>query len=158
MLELSARLTQTLENYGIKGEVVAIRPGPVVTMYEFAPAAGTRVNKIANLSDDLAMALTALSVRIVAPIPGKAAVGIEVPNIRTARRSSSRRSSPTTASASPSRCCRWRSARTSRASPQVVDLAEDAAPAGRRHHRLGQVGGVNAMITSLLYKAARPTT
>ncbi|MBA3541866.1 MAG: DNA translocase FtsK 4TM domain-containing protein, partial [Deltaproteobacteria bacterium] len=80
MLELSAKLTQTLENYGVKGEVVAIRPGPVVTMYEFAPAPGTRVNKIVNLTDDLALALEALRVRIVAPIPGKAAVGIEVPN------------------------------------------------------------------------------
>jgi S-DNA-T family DNA segregation ATPase FtsK/SpoIIIE len=80
MLEMSARLSQTLENYGVKGEVVAIRPGPVVTMYEFAPAPGTRVSKISNLSDDLAMALEALSVRIVAPIPGKGAVGIEVPN------------------------------------------------------------------------------
>jgi S-DNA-T family DNA segregation ATPase FtsK/SpoIIIE len=80
MLELSARLTQTLENYGVKGDVVAIRPGPVVTMYEFAPAPGTRVNKIVNLTDDLALALEALRVRIVAPIPGKAAVGIEVPN------------------------------------------------------------------------------
>ncbi len=80
MLELSARLTQTLENYGVKGDVIAIRPGPVVTMYEFAPAPGTRVNKIVNLTDDLAMALEALRVRIVAPIPGKAAVGIEVPN------------------------------------------------------------------------------
>ncbi len=80
MLELSARLAQTLENYGVKGEVVAIRPGPVVTMYEFAPAPGIRVNKIVNLTDDLALALEALRVRIVAPIPGKAAVGIEVPN------------------------------------------------------------------------------
>jgi DNA segregation ATPase FtsK/SpoIIIE, S-DNA-T family len=80
MLELSARLAQTLSNYGVKGDVVAIRPGPVVTMYEFAPAPGTRVSKISNLSDDLAMALEALRVRIVAPIPGKAAVGIEVPN------------------------------------------------------------------------------
>jgi S-DNA-T family DNA segregation ATPase FtsK/SpoIIIE len=80
MLELSARLTQTLENYSVKGEVVAIRPGPVVTMFEFAPAPGTRVNKIVNLTDDLALALEALRVRIVAPIPGKAAVGIEVPN------------------------------------------------------------------------------
>ncbi|HEY5950367.1 MAG TPA: DNA translocase FtsK 4TM domain-containing protein, partial [Kofleriaceae bacterium] len=80
MLELSAKLTQTLENYGVKGDVVAIRPGPVVTMYEFAPAPGTRVNKIVNLTDDLALALEALRVRIVAPIPGKAAVGIEVPN------------------------------------------------------------------------------
>jgi len=80
MLELSAKLTQTLENYGVKGDVVAIRPGPVVTMYEFAPAPGTRVNKIVSLTDDLALALEALRVRIVAPIPGKAAVGIEVPN------------------------------------------------------------------------------
>ncbi|HEY4175266.1 MAG TPA: DNA translocase FtsK 4TM domain-containing protein [Kofleriaceae bacterium] len=80
MLELSAKLTQTLESYSVKGDVVAIRPGPVVTMYEFAPAPGTRVNKITNLTDDLALALEALRVRIVAPIPGKAAVGIEVPN------------------------------------------------------------------------------
>jgi len=80
MLEQSARLTKTLDNYGVKGEVVAIRPGPVVTMYEFAPAPGTRVAKISNLADDLAMSLEALRVRIVAPIPGKAAVGIEVPN------------------------------------------------------------------------------
>lgn len=80
MKELAARLVTTLETYGIKGQVTAIRPGPVVTMYEFAPAPGTRVSKIAGLADDLAMALEALSVRIVAPIPGKAAVGIEVPN------------------------------------------------------------------------------
>ncbi|HEY4180124.1 MAG TPA: DNA translocase FtsK 4TM domain-containing protein [Kofleriaceae bacterium] len=80
MLELSAKLTQTLESYAVKGDVVAIRPGPVVTMYEFAPAPGTRVNKITNLTDDLALSLEALRVRIVAPIPGKAAVGIEVPN------------------------------------------------------------------------------
>ncbi len=80
MLELSARLTKTLDNYGVKGDVVAIRPGPVVTMYEFAPAPGIRIAKIANLADDLAMSLEALRVRIVAPIPGKAVVGIEVPN------------------------------------------------------------------------------
>jgi S-DNA-T family DNA segregation ATPase FtsK/SpoIIIE len=80
MLELSARLVKTLADYGVRGEVQAIRPGPVVTMYEFAPAPGTRVAKIANLADDLAMALEAVRIRIVAPIPGKAAVGIEVPN------------------------------------------------------------------------------
>jgi S-DNA-T family DNA segregation ATPase FtsK/SpoIIIE len=80
MLELSQRLTQTLENYGVKGEVTAIRPGPVVTMYEFAPAPGTRLSKIEGLADELAMVLEALRVRIVAPIPGKAVVGIEVPN------------------------------------------------------------------------------
>jgi S-DNA-T family DNA segregation ATPase FtsK/SpoIIIE len=80
MLELSARLVQAMNDYGVKGEVQAIRPGPVVTMYEFSPAPGTRVSKIANLADDLAMRLEAPSVRIVAPIPGKAVVGVEVPN------------------------------------------------------------------------------
>ncbi|MBI4510804.1 MAG: DNA translocase FtsK 4TM domain-containing protein [Deltaproteobacteria bacterium] len=80
MKELAARLVNALGTYGIRGEVTAIRPGPVVTMYELAPAPGTRVSRIANLADDLTMALEAESVRIVAPIPGKAAVGIEVPN------------------------------------------------------------------------------
>ncbi|MFH0902966.1 MAG: DNA translocase FtsK 4TM domain-containing protein, partial [Pseudomonadota bacterium] len=80
MRELAAKLEGALKDYGIQGNVVAIRPGPVVTMYEYAPAPGTRLNKIASLADDLAMTLEAISVRIVAPIPGKAAVGIEIPN------------------------------------------------------------------------------
>jgi S-DNA-T family DNA segregation ATPase FtsK/SpoIIIE len=60
--------------------VVEVRPGPVITVYEFEPAPGVKVSRIVNLADDLALALSALSVRIVAPIPGKAVVGIEVPN------------------------------------------------------------------------------
>jgi len=82
MLETSARLAKALSEYRIKGEIKAIRPGPVVTTYEFAPAPGTRVASITKLSDDLAMALGALRVRIVAPIPGKSVVGFEVPNDR----------------------------------------------------------------------------
>ncbi len=77
---MADRLVETLQNFGIKGEVVAICPGPVITMFEFLPAPGVKLSKIANLSDDLAMALAALSVRIIAPIPGKGVVGIEVPN------------------------------------------------------------------------------
>lgn len=80
MLDMASRLNSTLAEYGVAGEVTEIHPGPVVTMYEFVPAAGTKLSKITALSDDLAMALEALKVRIVAPIPGKAAVGIEVPN------------------------------------------------------------------------------
>lgn len=80
MLELAHRLEGTLSDYQVKGRVTAIHPGPVVTMYEFVPAPGTKLSKITALSSDLAMALEALRVRIVAPIPGKAAVGIEVPN------------------------------------------------------------------------------
>ena len=57
-----------------------VRPGPVITMYELEPAPGVKINRITNLSDDLALALKASSIRIIAPIPGKAAVGIEIPN------------------------------------------------------------------------------
>ena len=74
------RLTKTLKDYGIDGHVREIRPGPVVTMYEYVPGPGTKLSKIASLSDDLAMSMEALRVRIVAPIPGKGAVGIEIPN------------------------------------------------------------------------------
>ena len=73
-------LEKRLEDFGVFGKVVEVRPGPVITMYEYEPAPGIKINKIVNLSDDLALALRAISVRIVAPIPGKAAVGIEIPN------------------------------------------------------------------------------
>ncbi len=80
-LELNARLLEKkLKDFGISGEVKEICPGPVITMYEFAPAPGVKISRIAGLSDDLTMALQALSIRIVAPIPGKGVVGIEVPN------------------------------------------------------------------------------
>lgn len=74
------KLEAKLLDYKVQGKVVGIHPGPVVTMYEFLPAAGVRISQIANLADDLTMALKATSIRIVAPIPGKGVVGIEVPN------------------------------------------------------------------------------
>ena len=73
-------LMACLANFDIKGELVRVTPGPVVTMFEVRPAAGIRVSRIANLSDDLALALKALAVRIQAPIPGSDTVGIEIPN------------------------------------------------------------------------------
>ena len=73
-------LTEKLAAYGVQGRVDEIHPGPVVTMYEFEPESGTKVSKIAGLADDLAMALAAQKVRIVAPIAGKARVGFELPN------------------------------------------------------------------------------
>ena len=75
-------LQKKLEDFGVQGEVVAVRPGPVITMYEFKPAPGVKVRRIVMLADDLAMALRAVSVRILAPIPGEAVVGIEIPNLR----------------------------------------------------------------------------
>ncbi len=80
LLALSKQLEKKLEDFGVNGQVVAVTPGPVITTFEYAPAPGVKINKIVNLSDDLALALRAISVRIVAPIPGKAAIGIEVPN------------------------------------------------------------------------------
>ncbi len=73
-------LSKALLSFGIEGRVTEVRPGPVVTMYEFEPAPGTKVARIVNLADDLALAMKAISLRIVAPIPGKSVVGIEVPN------------------------------------------------------------------------------
>ena len=81
-LHSQARLLEkTLEDFGVKGSVTAISPGPVITTFEYEPAPGVKINKIVNLSDDLSLALKALSIRIVAPIPGKAVIGIEIPNI-----------------------------------------------------------------------------
>jgi S-DNA-T family DNA segregation ATPase FtsK/SpoIIIE len=75
-------LEQKLRDFGVEGEVVQVLPGPVITMYEFAPAPGIKVSRIVNLQDDLALVMRALSVRVVAPVPGKAVVGIEIPNKR----------------------------------------------------------------------------
>jgi S-DNA-T family DNA segregation ATPase FtsK/SpoIIIE len=77
---LSRMLEKKLEDFGVQGNVVAVSPGPVITTFEYAPAPGVKINKVANLADDLALALRATSVRIVAPIPGKAVIGIEIPN------------------------------------------------------------------------------
>lgn len=76
----AAVLERKLLDYKVEGKVVEIHPGPVVTMYEFLPAPGVKISQIAALADDLTMALEAVSIRIVAPIPGKGVVGIEVPN------------------------------------------------------------------------------
>ena len=73
-------LENKLKNYGIGGKVTEVKPGPVITMYEFQPDENVKVSRISNLADDLAMALSAVSIRIIAPIPGKGVVGIEVPN------------------------------------------------------------------------------
>ena len=73
-------LQKTLNDFGVKGQIAEVSVGPAITRYEFQPAPGVKVSKIVNLSDDIALSLAAAGVRIEAPIPGKAAVGIEVPN------------------------------------------------------------------------------
>jgi len=73
-------ITATLRQHGIDGVIKHIRPGPVVTLYEFIPVAGVKLARIENLDKELTMALSATRIRIIAPIPGKGVVGIEVPN------------------------------------------------------------------------------
>ena len=78
--KVSEILVAKLRDFGVRGTVEGVSPGPVVTTYEFAPAAGVKINKIVSLADDLAMVLKVDRVRIVGSIPGKAAIGIEIPN------------------------------------------------------------------------------
>jgi S-DNA-T family DNA segregation ATPase FtsK/SpoIIIE len=80
MLAQSELLAHKLLDFDIQGRVTQVYPGPVVTMFEFEPAPGVKVSRIVNLADDLALAMKSSSVRIVSPLPGKGAVGIEVPN------------------------------------------------------------------------------
>ncbi|MEN6375477.1 MAG: DNA translocase FtsK 4TM domain-containing protein [Smithella sp.] len=75
-------LEKKLADFGVEGRVVEVTPGPVITMYELEPAPGVKINKITTLADDLALALMAPSIRIIAPIPGKSVIGIEIPNIK----------------------------------------------------------------------------
>ena len=78
--QMGQKLIETLQTFRVEGSIAGRTVGPVVTQYEVAPGPGVKVGRIAALADDLALAMRALSLRIVAPIPGKAAVGIEVPN------------------------------------------------------------------------------
>lgn len=80
LTQSSRILQQKFLDFGIEGEVTAVRPGPVITLYEFRPGPGVKVSRIAALADDLSMALSAKSVRILAPLPGTSVVGIEIPS------------------------------------------------------------------------------
>ena len=80
LIQNSRRLEQALSNFRISGRVVEVHPGPVVTLYQYEPGPGVKVQRIISLADDLALALKVGSVRVFAPVPGKGTVGIEVPN------------------------------------------------------------------------------
>jgi S-DNA-T family DNA segregation ATPase FtsK/SpoIIIE len=80
LISNSRTLEKKLLDFGVEGKVIEVKAGPVITMYELEPAPGVKINRITNLSDDLALALRAPGIRIIAPIPGKGAIGIEIPN------------------------------------------------------------------------------
>jgi len=145
-------LEQKLRDFGIDGSVMDIRPGPVVTTYEFKPAAGIKISRIVSLSDDLTMALASMRVRIVAPIPGKAVVGIEVPN-RT-------RQTVFLSEILSDEGFRKSTSKLTIALGKDIEGKPTSADLARMPHLLvagatgtGKSVGINAFITSILYKA-----
>ena len=145
-------LTKKLEDFSIDGQVTKVLPGPVITLYEFEPAAGVKVSRIVGLADDLAMGLRSVSVRILAPVPGKAVVGIEVPNLKVDAVTLKQLLASEEFAESNSRLTLALGADTSGV-PVVTDLA--AIPhlliAGATGS--GKSVGLNSMIMSILYKA-----
>lgn len=149
----SRALEQKLLDFGVQGQVTNIHPGPIITLYEFEPAAGVKVKNILSLTDDLKLAMKAVSIRIIAPIPGRAAVGIEIPNprrqtvyLREILQSNLFQNSPSPLTLGMGK--------TTSGDPYVTDLA-------RMPHLLiagatgsGKSVGLNSMIISMLYKAS----
>ena len=135
--KVAAQLVEALGHFGVEARVIGMVAGPHITRYELRLAPGIKVGKVAQLKDDLAYALAASDIRILAPIPGKQAVGVEVPNARRrivhlgdVFQEPPEGWSPLTVWLGKDVAGRAIGA----------DLAEDAAPARRRHHRRRQVG------------------
>ena len=145
-------IVETLRNYGIEIVEITASPGPTVTLYEIKPAPGVRISKIKNLEDDIALSLSALGIRIIAPIPGKGTVGIEVPNAKPqivsmktmleceAFRNSGKMELPIAFG------------KTISNDPYVADLAKMPHLLMAGATGTGKSVGLNAVITSLLFK------
>jgi len=148
----SKLLEKKLGDFDVSGSVVAVSPGPVVTMYEYEPAPGVKINKIVSLTDDLAMALRATSIRIVAPIPGKAVIGIEVAN---ANREPVRLRDMIASSAYEKSKSKLTLAlgKDILGNPVVADLAKMPHLLIAGATGSGKSVALNAMICSILYKA-----
>ncbi len=146
------RIVSTLRDYGIEIVEIAASPGPTVTLYEIKPAPGVRISKIKSLEDDIALSLSALGIRIIAPIPGKGTVGIEVPNTKpqvvsmktmlesNAFRNSGKMALPVALG------------KTISNEPFVTDLAKMPHLLMAGATGTGKSVGLNAVISSLLYK------
>ena len=146
------RIVKTLRDYGIEIVGISATPGPTVTLYEIKPAPGIRISKIKSLEDDIALSLSALGIRIIAPIPGKGTVGIEVPNAKPqivsmknmlesdAFRNNTKMELPIAIG------------RTISNEPYVTDLAKMPHLLMAGATGTGKSVGLNAVIASLLYK------
>lgn len=149
---LSDRLKECLNDFNVNGEIQHVVPGPVVTMFEFKPAPGVKVSKIENLTDDIALALRAESVRIEAPIPGKDSVGIEIPNIdrETVYLREVLESSQFAKSTSPLTLALGKDIH---GATKVADLAKMPHLLVAGATGAGKSVGINGFLLSLLYKA-----
>lgn len=151
LVENKNRIVTTLENFGIRIDTIEATIGPTVTLYEIIPAPGVRISKIKNLEDDIALSLSALGIRIIAPIPGKGTIGIEVPNkdkevvsmysvIKSAKFQDSKAELPIALG------------KTIQNETFVLDLAKMPHLLVAGATGQGKSVGLNAIITSLLYK------
>jgi S-DNA-T family DNA segregation ATPase FtsK/SpoIIIE len=150
--ELSRQVEMKLADFGVVVEVVAVHPGPVVTLFEMNPAPGTKASKITGLSRDIARALSTLSVRVVEVIPGKSVIGLEIPN-RVRETVSLREILDSRAYQEAKSPLTLALGTDISGHPVVVDLARmpHALIAGTTGS--GKSVALNAMILSLLYKA-----
>ncbi len=135
--KVAAQLVEALGHFNVEARVIGMVSGPHITRYELRLAPGIKVGKVAQLKDDLAYALAAADIRILAPIPGKQAVGIEVPNARRriVHLGDIYQAPPAGLVAADGLAGQGRRGPRDRRRSR-----EDAAPARRRHHRRGQVG------------------
>ncbi len=152
MVTQAEKLEDTLRHFGVEGKVVSITTGPVVSRFELEPAPGVKISKVTGLADDLALALKALSIRIVAPVPGKAVIGIEVPNakrqvvgLREILADAAYRKSPSRLTIALGKDIMGQ--------PVVNDLAKMPHLLIAGATGSGKSVGLNAMILSILFKA-----
>lgn len=152
LLANAKKLETTLKSFGVEAKVIQINKGPTVTRYELSPSQGVKVSKIVNLADDIALNLAASGIRIEAPIPGKAAVGIEVPNretqsvyLRTVLESEAFREHPSRLA--------FALGEDIAGNPVVTDIAKMPHLLIAGATGSGKSVCINTLITSILYKA-----
>ena len=152
MVAQAQKLEDTLRHFGVEGRVTAIMTGPVVSRFEYEPALGVKISKITGLADDLALALKALSIRIVAPVPGKGVLGIEVPNPKRQVVALRELLSDSAYQKSTSHLT-MALGKDIMGTPVVTDLAKMPHLLIAGATGSGKSVGLNAMILSILYKA-----
>jgi S-DNA-T family DNA segregation ATPase FtsK/SpoIIIE len=152
MLAQAEKLEDTLRHFGVEGRVTGIMSGPVVSRFELEPAPGVKISKVTGLADDLALALKALSIRIVAPVPGKAVIGIEIPNPKRQIVALREILADAAYQKSASRLT-MALGKDIMGAPVVTDLAKMPHLLLAGATGTGKSVGLNAMILSILYKA-----